>query len=95
MYWTYILQNPQGHFYIGHTDNLDIRLANHNRTDKFAGKFTRKNGPWDLVWSEEHPTRAAATQREKQIKARKSALWIRETLLNGRVPTRSGLTGGL
>ncbi len=87
MYWTYILQNPQGHFYIGHTDNLEVRLVNHNRTDQFAGKFSRKNGPWLLVWSENHDTRALAMAHEKQIKSMKSARWIREHLLNGRVPS--------
>ncbi len=87
MYWTYILQNPQGQFYIGQTDNLTVRVANHNRTDKIAGKFSRKNDPWILVWSEEHSTRSAAMAREKQIKAMKSARWIHEHLLNGRVPS--------
>ena len=46
MFWVYILQNPAGNFYVGHTDNLENRVTNHNRTDKIAGKFTRKNGPW-------------------------------------------------
>jgi len=55
MYWVYILQNPGRRFYIGHTDDLNLRLHSHNRTDKIGGKFTRKNGPWELVWSEEHP----------------------------------------
>ncbi len=85
MYWVYILQNPKGQFYIGQTDDLQARLQSHNRTDKTLGKFTRKNGPWELVWSEEHVTRASAMAREKAIKAMKSARWIRETLLNGRV----------
>jgi putative endonuclease len=87
MMWVYILQNPQGRFYIGQTDDLAIRLANHNRTDKLDGKFTRKNGPWVLVWSEEYSDRSTAMQRERQIKRMKSARWIRENLLNGRVPT--------
>jgi putative endonuclease len=87
MFWVYILQNPAGRFYIGQTDNLPARLENHNRTDKIGGKFTRKNGPWTLVWSEIHPTRSAAMQRERQIKRMKSAKWIRENLLNGGVPT--------
>ena len=88
MYWVYILQNSSGKFYIGHTDDLTCRLHSHNRTDKVAGKFTRKNGPWELIWSEQHNSRAAASARERQIKAMKSARWIRETLLlNGRVPT--------
>lgn len=73
MFWVYILQNPGGIFYIGHTDNLEYRVSSHNRTDKICGKFTRKNGPWTLVWSETHPSRAAAMAREKEIKSWKSA----------------------
>ena len=48
MFWVYILQNPEGRFYTGHTDDRAERLANHNRTDKIAGKFTRKNGPLEF-----------------------------------------------
>jgi len=92
MCWVYILQNPAGKFYVGHTEDLDLRLHSHNRTDRTLGKFTRKNGPWILVWSEEHPDRASAMARERQIKSMKSARWIREVLLQGRVP--SPLSGG-
>jgi len=81
MFWVYILQNPKGTFYIGQTDNLELRVVSHNRTDKLGGKFTRKNGPWTLVWSETHPTRALAMAREKQIKSWRSARTIRERLL--------------
>ena len=81
MFCVYILQNPTGRFYIGHTDNLGIRIMNHNRSDKIAGKFTRKNGPWILVWSEEYPDRAAAMRREREIKNWKSARRIRDHLL--------------
>ena len=88
MFWVYILQNRTGKFYVGQTDDLPARLHSHNRTDKTLGKFTRKSGPWDLVWSEQHATRASAMAREHQIKSMKSSRWIREELLNGRVPTR-------
>ena len=94
MFWAYILENPHGHFYIGHTSDLEQRLASHNRPDRVAGKYTRKHGPWRLVWTEQHPTRAKAMTRERQIKAWKSARWIRLELLKGRVPTKSGLTSG-
>ena len=86
MFHVYILQNPVGRFYIGQTEDLSARIANHNRQDKFQGKFTRKNGPWELVWSEAHPTRSSAVIRERFIKSMKSSRWIRENLLNGRVP---------
>ena len=55
-FWVYILQNPDAKFYIGQTDNLNLRLHSHNRTDVTFGKFTRKNGAWELVWSEAHST---------------------------------------
>jgi len=87
MFWVYVLQNPKGKFYIGHTDNMVSRLASHNRTDEIRGKYSRKNGPWELVWTEEHHSRSLATKRERQIKSMKSARWIRDHLLNGRVPT--------
>jgi predicted GIY-YIG superfamily endonuclease len=95
MFWAYILENPAGRFYVGHTDDLIQRLQNHNRTDTINGKFTRKNGPWRLVWSEKHPTRSTAVARERQIKSMKSARWIRGTLLNGGVHGAPGLTDGL
>ena len=81
MFWVYVLENTKGQFYIGHTNNLENRISSHNRTDKTLGKFTRKNGPWRLVWSEAHPNRSSAVVRERQIKKMKSAKWIRENLL--------------
>jgi predicted GIY-YIG superfamily endonuclease len=93
-FWTYIMRNYKGDFYVGHTSNLDVRVSSHNRNDKISGKFTRKNGPWKLAWSEEHPDRASAMRRERQIKSWKSAKLIRQHLLHapdeqisGRVPT--------
>ena len=82
MFWVYILKNPAGNFYIGHTDNLENRILSHNRTDKIAGKFTRKNGPWALVWSEKHPDRSSAMRGEREIKNWKSARLIRDRLVN-------------
>ena len=87
MFQVYVLQNAAGKFYVGHTGNPAARLHSHNRADKLLGKFTRKNGPWELVWSEAHATRGSAMVRERQIKAMKSTRWIREQLLNGGVPT--------
>jgi predicted GIY-YIG superfamily endonuclease len=81
MFRVYILQNPTGTFYVGQTEHLDSRVASHNRTDKIAGKFTRKNGPWTLVWSEQHQSRASAMAREREIKRWKSSKTIRVNLL--------------
>ncbi|PYJ80639.1 MAG: hypothetical protein DME69_00030 [Verrucomicrobia bacterium] len=61
--------------------NLENRITDHNRTNKIAGKFTRKNGPWALGWSERHPDRSSAMRREREIKSWKSAPLIRIRLL--------------
>ena len=81
-FWVYVLENPQGRFYVGHTDDLERRLAEHNDPARAKRKYTAKGLPWGLVWSEQHATRSAAMQRERQIKAMKSSRWIRENLLN-------------
>jgi putative endonuclease len=83
----YILENAAGRFYIGSSDDPQRRLEEHNSSHGNQ-TYTHKHGPWCLVWTEQHPTRAAAMAREKQIKAMKSARWIREVLLKGTVPAR-------
>ena len=77
----YVLESADGRFYVGQTDDLNRRVAEHNAPDD-GRKFTHKGGPWRLVWQESHPTRAEAMRRERFIKSRKSAAWIRRHLLN-------------
>ena len=81
MCYVYIIRNSAGRFYTGHAEDINARLTNHNRSDKILGKFTRKHGPWTLVWREEHADRASAMRREREIKGWKSARSIRTRLL--------------
>jgi putative endonuclease len=80
-FWTYVLENPSGRFYIGSTANLSVRFCQHNDSSSGSDKYAPKNGPWALVWREAFPSRGQAVQRERQIKKMKSARWIRENLL--------------
>ncbi len=43
-FYVYILQNPNGRFYVGHTDDLQRRLSEHNAVTREKSKYTRKNG---------------------------------------------------
>ena len=83
-FFVYIIENAAGKLYIGHTDHLDRRLDQHNSPDgkTHLGKYTHKHGPWKLVWSEPHPSRSSACQREKEIKNWKSAQRIRKELFS-------------
>ena len=49
MFWVYVIENSQGRFCSGHTDDLARRLAEHNPEEKIRTKHTHKNGPWSLV----------------------------------------------
>ena len=80
-----MLENPAGRFYVGSTSNLSERITRHNPLPaaQQGSKYTHKNGPWELVYYESCQKRSEAMARERFIKSRKSATWIRRYLLNG------------
>jgi len=82
MFYLYILQSDSsGRYYIGQTDNLDRRLAEHNDPLYTSTKTTKRfQGPWKLVYSEEYQNRSEAMLREHQIKAWKSRKAINELI---------------
>jgi len=84
MFYVYILENPQGRFYVGQTKDPRRRLDQHNATLAEGVTYPRRHGPWRLVWQELHETRSSAMRRERQIKGMKSARWVRERLLTPR-----------
>ena len=68
MFRVYILRSLRnGKLYIGHTDNLERRFAEHNNAR--GGKFSRLNAPWELVHQESHPDRYSAMRRERYLKS--------------------------
>ena len=75
-FWTYMVQCSDGSYYVGHTDNLEMRIAQHNAGTYVC--YTAERLPVKLVWSSEFSTRAEALERERQLKgwsrAKKSAL---------------------
>jgi putative endonuclease len=66
--WVYILRSARdGSLYVGQTNNLSRRFAQHN--DPTSKGYTGKRGPWLLVYWEEHPDRSAASVRERFLKS--------------------------
>ena len=66
MNYTYILRCADGTLYTGWTNDLEKRLAAHNRG--VAIKYTKPRRPVALVYSEAHETKEAAMRREWAIK---------------------------
>ena len=75
-FYVYMLRCSDGRYYTGHTEDLDVRLAQHN-AGTFGG-WTSKHRPVELVWCEAMPTRDEAFAAEFRIKrwsqAKKEAL---------------------
>ena len=78
-FWLYILRCADGAYYVGHTDDLERRVWEH-QTGEIPG-WTSKRRPVELVYSCEFDTREDAFERERQVKG-----WSRvkkEALIRG------------
>ena len=65
-WFIYILRCADGTLYTGIAPDVEKRLQKHNEGK--GAKYTRGRTPVELVYREEHPTRAEASKREYQIK---------------------------
>jgi predicted GIY-YIG superfamily endonuclease len=72
----YLLRCNDGSYYAGHTDQLEIRIAQHDAG--ILGGYTAARRPVTLVWSDSFSTRDEAFAVERRIKgwsrAKKEAL---------------------
>ena len=64
-----MLRCADGTLYTGISNRLEQRLAAH--TAGTGAKYTRGRGPFELIYCEQHTSRATASQREHAIKALK------------------------
>jgi len=81
-FFVYILRSEStGKTYVGQTDNLSRRIAEHNDPSFRLTLYTKRNpGPWRLVYSEEYGTRTESMRREKWLKSGQGREWIRAEL---------------
>lgn len=76
MWWIYILKCSDESYYVGLTDDVDRRLAEHRQ--KIGAKHTKVRGVRSVVYKEFFESIECASAREKQLKkwsrAKKEAL---------------------
>jgi len=99
-FWTYVLHCADGRYYVGYSDDLETRVAQHE-AGEIPG-YTHDRRPVTLVWSQEFVTRDEALNAERQIKgwsrAKKEALirgdWEAVQMLSRKpFPRHAGSTG--
>ncbi|MEY4160678.1 MAG: hypothetical protein RLZZ136_1299 [Pseudomonadota bacterium] len=75
-FYAYLLRCSDGSYYAGHSDDLDLRMAQHQSGT--LGGYTARRRPVVLVWSDSFQTREEAFFAERKIKgwsrAKKEAL---------------------
>ncbi|MEX0801584.1 MAG: GIY-YIG nuclease family protein [Dehalococcoidia bacterium] len=89
-FYVYMLRCADGSYYVGHTDDLESRVAVHRRGEMEG--YSRKRLPVRLVFSSEFASREEALARERQIKG-----WSRakkEALIKGNWKRLSWLARG-
>jgi Predicted endonuclease containing a URI domain len=62
----YVLLCNDGSFYGGYTNNLEKRLATHNKGQ--GAKYTKARRPVKLLYSESFPDKSSAMKREYWFK---------------------------
>jgi len=80
MFFVYILQSLKDFsYYVGQCDDLDKRMSKH-----FDGmsKYTASKRPLRLKYFEVMPDRSAALKREREIKIKKSRIYLK-SLISG------------
>ncbi|MCA6422201.1 MAG: GIY-YIG nuclease family protein [Flavobacterium sp.] len=82
MHFIYILfSKTTNKFYVGETDNIEIRLSKHNQ-HSYEGSFTKIAADWKVVLLFPCVSREQAIRLEKFIKNMKSKVFIQKLIIN-------------
>ena len=78
MFSVYVLRSEKrNRYYIGHAQNLDVRLSQHNSGKVRAAKY---GIPWQIVYHEKYSTRSEAFCREQEIKRYKGGILFKKLI---------------
>jgi len=80
MYFVYLLQSERYKtYYVGFTSSLKLRLSQHNAGNTPSIRY---GIPWNIVYFEAYTNRAAAINREKQLKHHGKGIAVIKKRLN-------------
>jgi len=100
-FWVYMLRCADGSYYVGHTDDLEARLWQHE--NGIGCDWTKRRRPVELVWCDCTESRYEALAFERRLKgwsrAKKEALikgdWDRVNWLSRAPSERPSTTADL
>src|SRR5262249_47327268 len=65
IYRVYVLQNREGSFYVGLSEDVTRRVKEHNSGQS---RWTKRRGPWVIVWQSEELSLTEARKLENRLK---------------------------
>ena len=68
VYRVYVIQNHEGKFYIGVSDDVARRVEQHNSGQS---RWTKGRGPWTIVWQSDELSLSEARKLENRLKRQK------------------------
>ena len=77
MYWVYALENEKGRWYIGQTNNLELRIDKHNGQKV---KSTKNRGVWSLIYKKKFQARSEAMRYEEYLKSGSGRAFLKKLL---------------
>jgi len=77
MWYVYVLQNKQRHWYTGSTRDLRKRILRHNAG---KNKSTKYGIPWKLIYCEISLNKEDARRREKYLKSGMGKKYLKNRL---------------
>ncbi len=64
-YRVYVISNPSLRYYIGISENVDIRVRQHNMGES---RWTKGKGPWVVAWTSQTMSLSDARKLENKLK---------------------------
>lgn len=88
MFVVYVLENKQSNHYIGHTNDLERRLSQHN--NPLSKSWTSSRGPWKVLETKSFSERSEAVRCERYLKSLKNKIKLLEYIAGWRKSTSTG-----
>jgi len=83
MFYVYVLKSQKnGKLYVGFTNNLKRRFLEHNCIKRSVNEWTKRNGPFKIVFYESFANKKDAKKDEKFFKSGYGREVLREKLKN-------------
>lgn len=82
-YYVYIIESQEGYTYTGMTEDLELRLSQHN--NKSLSFWTKRGTNWKVIHTELYENKSEGLKREKWLKSGVGREFVKRMIENKKV----------